>query len=223
MSVLCSPAIAVSLARRLLLVPIAIPLSAALSPSRLESEAGAFGQRFGAAVSSIHAVCAPRPPVPPPEVESGAVELPPDFAADPLAAPPARHKRGARPAKGDAKDSGLAGGIFVDKDTVLRLARAGVVPSGQTVPTTATHPGGIELHGVGALGVGLTDGDILVEVEGRAVQTEGQVVGIVIGARSRHAERLSAVVWRASRTHPHEHPDAHNGERWSLVVAMPYL
>lgn len=125
------------------------------------------------------------------------------------------------------KPPDIAGGIFIGKDTVMRLARAGVVPTGQPVAASAAHPAGILLAGVGALGIGLVDGDILTDVEGRPVQTEAQVVGMVIAARSRHAEQMSAVIWRRNgapaHAHPHAHPDAHNGERWSLVVAMPYL
>jgi S1-C subfamily serine protease len=110
------------------------------------------------------------------------------------------------------KASAFAGGIFIGKDTVLRLARAGTVPGATPVAPTAKHPGGLLLIGVGALGLGLSDGDILTEVEGQAVRSEGQVVGLVVGARSRHAEQVSAVVFRTGV-----------GERWSLVVAMPYL
>ena len=212
-----------SLARHLLVVPLAIPLSAALSPSRLESEAGMLGQRLGAAVAALHAACAaPAGASLPPPVEGDVITTLPE-SATPLAAPSGSRKRGAHPRKGAPSGSAIAGGIFVGKDTVLRLASAGVVPTGLPVGATAAHPAGILLSGVGALGIGLSDGDILTEVEGREVSSEAQVVGIVIGARSRHAEQISAVVWRAAHAHPHEHPDAHTGERWSLVVAMPYL
>ncbi|HEX4335410.1 MAG TPA: hypothetical protein VH062_05820 [Polyangiaceae bacterium] len=215
----------VSLARRLLTIPIAIPLSAALSPGRLESEAGALGRQLGAAVTSVYAACAPRPPAPVAAADDHEDASLPEATSEMFAAPATgRHKHGAHPGKNVTRDSSVAGGIFVGKDTVLRLARSGVVPSGQPVTESATHPAGIALSGVGALGIGLTDGDILVEVEGVPVRSEAQVVGLVIGARSRRVEQMSAIVWRASaHAHPHEHADAHSGERWSLVVAMPYF
>ncbi len=233
--VLCWPRL-VSLSRHLLVVPIAIPLSAALSPSRLEAEASAFGKRLAEVTISIEAACAARPPelplTPAPDVVVTAPEESPDVAAP----APLSSKRGSHPSKRPVKAPDVAGGIYVGKETVLRLVRAGVVPTGQPVAASSSHPGGILLSGVGALGIGLRDGDILTDVEGRPVQTEAQVVGMVVAARSRHAEQMSAFFWRADATgaaHPHEHPDAHKphkqgqegsqGTRWSLVVAMPYL
>ncbi|HVW27191.1 MAG TPA: hypothetical protein VHC69_17615 [Polyangiaceae bacterium] len=214
-----------SLSRHLLVVPLAIPLSAALSPSRLEEQASALGKRLGDATASIHAafVSRPSPVVPAPVAGDVVTVVPDDSASHPVQAAP---KRGTRPAKREVKTPDIAGGIFIGKDTVMRLARAGVVPRGQPVAASAGHPAGILLAGVGALGIGLVDGDILIEVEGRPVQTEAQVVGMVLAARSRHAEQMSAVIWRSgapAHAHPHARPDAHNGERWSLVVAMPYL
>jgi hypothetical protein len=226
----------VSLSRHLLLVPIAIPLSAAVSPSRLETAASAFGKRLADVTVSIEAACAARPPelplAPAPDVVVTLPEEPSDVAAP----TPLSSKRGSHPSKRPVKASDVAGGIYVGKEAVLRLVRAGVVPTGQPTAASSSHPAGILLSGVGALGIGLHDGDILTDVEGHPVRTEAQVVGMVLAARSRHAEQMSAIIWRASDTgggpHPHTHPDAHSrgkqdpGEQarlFSLVVAMPYL
>jgi hypothetical protein len=224
----------VSLLRHLLVVPLAIPLSAALSPARLEAEASAFGKQLADVTSSIQAACVtPEVVVPPAPADDVVVTVPEETSAV-AASPPVSSKRGSHPSKRPAKGTDVAGGIYVGKDTVLRLARAGVVPSGQPVTASSSHPGGILLSGVGALGIGLVDGDILTEVEGRPVQSEAQVVGMVLAARSRHAEQMSAVIWRAGAerkkqtnedAHPHAHPDSHSGQRpvlLSLVVAMPY-
>jgi hypothetical protein len=224
----------VSLSRHLLVVPLAIPLSAAMSPSRLEAEASAFGKRLAEVTVTIQAACTPPPLELPSTPAADVVVTVPEESSDPAAPSTLSSKRGAHPSKHPAKGTGVAGGIYVGKDAVLRLVRAGVVPSGQPVAASSSRPAGILLSGVGALGIGLVDGDILTEVEGRPVRTEAQVVGMVLAARSRHAEQMSAVIWRASEAtdnggaHPHAHPDAHShshreGERWSLVVAMPYL
>jgi hypothetical protein len=214
-----------------LVVPLAIPLSAAPSPSRLEAEASAFGKRLADVTVAIQTACAaPAPPEVLPTPTAGDVAFAPEETSGAAAPTPLSSKSGSRPSKRPAKTTNIAGGIFVGKETVLRLVRAGVVPAGQPVAASSSHPAGIQLAGVGALGIGLVDGDILTEVEGRPVQTEGQVVGMVFAARSRHAEQMSAVIWRAgAHAHPHAHPGAHNeqqGERpvlLALVVAMPYL
>lgn len=92
---------------------------------------------------------------------------------------------------------------------MLRLANSGVIPVGRTVPRTAQHPGGIQLFQVQGLGVGMEDGDILTEVEGRSVTAEPQVVSAVLVALARHAPTISAAFFR-------------KGERWSLIVEIPY-
>ena len=210
-------------------MPLAIPLSAALSPSRLEAEASAFGKQLANVTSSIEAACKSRPPEVPAIPAGDVVVTAPEESCAGAAPAPLSSKSASRSAKRPVKTTDIAGGIYVGKDAILRLVRAGVVPTGQPVGASAGHPAGILLSGVGALGIGLFDGDILTEVEGRPVQTEAQVVGMVLAARSRHAEQMSAIIWRAgAHAHPHAHPDAHNGERregpvlLSLVVAMPY-
>ena len=71
------------------------------------------------------------------------------------------------------------------------------------------RPAGIELFGVGSLGIGMRDGDVLTVVAGRAVRTEAQIVGLVLAARARHDPGISAVFWRGKAP-------------WALFVAMPY-
>ena len=100
--------------------------------------------------------------------------------------------------------------LHVSAATVLALAEDRYVPSGTSVPATARRPAGIELSGVAPLDIGVEDGDVLTQVDGRAVGTEGQVIAAVIAARSRRAPRMSALFFRGA-------------EEWALVVDMPYL
>jgi hypothetical protein len=194
-------------------LPLALPVSAVFAPERLESEAGALGSRLGACVAILEAACARPAPIELPAMDT----LEPVV---PLAAPSAAGAKGKHGGRKPApsKATAFSGGIYIGKETVLRLANAGVVPAARPVAAAPGRPGGLQLFGVGALGVGLSDGDILIEVEGRPVQTEGQVVGLVLGARSRRAPQVSAVVLRGV------HGNAGiKDERWSLVVAMPYI
>jgi hypothetical protein len=109
-----------------------------------------------------------------------------------------------------AKPTASAGpSVFVPASVVLRLARARAVPGSRPVPATSDRPGGVRLSGVGALGVGMQDGDVITEVAGRAVQSEGDVASIVIAALGRRTSQLSAVFYRGK-------------SRGSLVVEIPY-
>jgi hypothetical protein len=100
-------------------------------------------------------------------------------------------------------------GVLIGASTVLRLANRGAVPEGRPVDASHGRPAGIELSSVSALGVGVHDGDVLTEVAGQSVRSEGQVVGSVLALRARRASSISAVFYRGA-------------ERWSLVVEMPY-
>ncbi len=86
-------------------------------------------------------------------------------------------------------------GVFVSRHRVIAAAEAGMRPSGSPVPATAWRPAGLSLSGVGGLGVGLRDGDILVNGGGPAT-SEGAVVGAVIGALRHRAKAMSGVAWR---------------------------
>jgi len=86
-------------------------------------------------------------------------------------------------------------GVFVSRTRVLAAARAGLRPTGSPVPATAWRPPGLALAGVGGLGVGLRDGDVLVSAGGPAT-SEAAVVGVVIGALRSRARAISGVAWR---------------------------
>lgn len=100
--------------------------------------------------------------------------------------------------------------VHVGEARLLELARMRAVPRGQSVPEKGPRPAGIALYGVSGLGVGLRDGDVLTAVEGRPVQAEGQVIGVVLGVLARHARRITGEFWRGT-------------ERGSIVVDLPIV
>jgi hypothetical protein len=68
------------------------------------------------------------------------------------------------------------------------------------VEKTAQHPAGLRLSGVGGLGIGVQDGDILIEALGVTPRSAGQIIGAVIEARAHEARFLSGTLWRSGQT-----------------------
>ncbi len=100
--------------------------------------------------------------------------------------------------------------LFVTEATVLRLAQSAARPHGSFVAQTSAHPAGLRLSGVAALGIGVQDGDILIEALGVTPHGPGQVIGAVIEARAKRARFLSGTLWRQGQTFP-------------ITVEQPYL
>lgn len=191
----------------LALLVLALPLSFGKN-ERLESEARALGEHLGSSIAVFAAYGTSR----------NEVRLPEDVpdilssAGAPLhgSALQLSGKSSGKSAHGRrAHDARPGRGVFVGADTVLRLAMSGVIPEGRPVDAAGGRPAGIELFGVSALGVGVHDGDVLTEIAGRSVRTEGQVVGAVVALRARRVGSIAAAFYRGS-------------ERWSLIVEMPY-
>ncbi|HET9957054.1 MAG TPA: hypothetical protein VFQ61_21305 [Polyangiaceae bacterium] len=103
-----------------------------------------------------------------------------------------------------------ARGVFVSAANVLRLAQARAVPHAVFVPASGARPAGLQLAGVGGLGIGMRDGDILTRVSGAPVSSVGEVVARVIAARAQRAARIGGEFWR-------------NGEVYNLIVEQPYV
>jgi hypothetical protein len=99
--------------------------------------------------------------------------------------------------------------LFVSRAKVLALAQSAARPRGSFVAKTALHPAGLQLSGVAALGIGLQDGDILIEAMGIAPRASGEIVGAVVEARARRAEALSGTIWR-------------RGQTFRITVQQPY-
>lgn len=184
----------------------ALGLAAWATAGPLVGGAREVGARLGALAAAA------APPGRPPAASAGRAPLPSAGSAEPPE-PSARDRQPARRSgkrvrrSVDAHPSPLA--LHLDAARVLSLAAARRVPTARRLAATEGRPAGLELQGVSALGVGLTDGDVLVEVEGRPVTTEAQVVSLVIAARARRAPTVSGRLLRGER------------EVW-LVVDQPY-
>ncbi|HKY40548.1 MAG TPA: hypothetical protein VJN18_31655 [Polyangiaceae bacterium] len=126
----------------------------------------------------------------------------PAIAAATKQAPP-------RGAKAAARTKAPAA-LFVSAATVLKLSRGTARPQGAFVAATATHPAGLRLSGVAPLGIGIEDGDILIEALGVEPRSPGQIIGAIIEARARQARYLGATLWR-------------RGQTFRIVVEQPYL
>lgn len=147
---------------------------------------------------------APAPPVDAVREEEPAARPAPELL--PVAGPVGSPRRGsARPAP-RAKPAAL----FVSQATVLKLAESAARPRGAFVPRTAEHPAGLQLSGVGALGIGVQDGDILVEALGVAPRAPSDIIGAVLQARAQSARFLSGTLWR-------------RGDTFRITVEQPYL
>jgi len=117
------------------------------------------------------------------------------------------------PAHGSAKTrpkSAAAGAVFVSKATVLELAKSPARPRGSFVSQTPEHPAGLRLWGVSALGIGVQDGDVLIEALGATPRSPGQVIAAIIEARAKQPRFLSGTLFR-------------HGQRVPITVEQPYV
>ncbi len=200
--------------RRHLLTALAVAASFALSAWGSARLARASGDAIGGAVARA-ASALPAPghslldPPPPQETttesDSATAGIVDDFPDPDAAAGPTK--------AGKKKPSSTTlrpkRGIHVKAATVLRLANRGVRPSGVPVPASGDRPAGLALQGVGALGVGLRDGDVLTQVAGAPASSTGAVLGAVLAARRRRAPAMSGLVYRGD-------------EKIAISVEMPY-
>lgn len=200
--------------RRRLLTALAVAASLSLSAWGSARLARASGDLIGGAVARAAAAIPapghslldsppPREPLLGADADAAAVfEDLPDLDAPSSATKPGKKKPSSttvRPARG----------LHVKAATVLRLANRGARPSGVPVPAAGDRPAGLALQGVGGLGVGLRDGDVLTQVAGAPASSTGAVVGAVLAARQRRAPAMSGVVYRGQ-------------EKIAIYVEMPY-
>jgi hypothetical protein len=118
-------------------------------------------------------------------------------------------QRGRKPGRAPKALPKAPAALFVSRTTVLALAQSAARPRGSFVAKTALHPAGLQLSGVAALGIGLQDGDILIEAMGIAPRASAEIVGAVVEARARRAEALSGTIWR-------------RGQTFRITVQQPY-
>jgi hypothetical protein len=100
--------------------------------------------------------------------------------------------------------------LFVSEATVIKLAQSAARPRGSFVAQSPEHPAGLRLSGVAALGIGVQDGDILIEALGIPPRSPGEIIGAIIEARAKQARFLSGTLWRSGQTFP-------------ITVEQPYL
>jgi hypothetical protein len=99
--------------------------------------------------------------------------------------------------------------LFVGRSTVLRLSQSAARPRGSFVGRTAEHPAGLQLSGVSGLGIGVQDGDVLIEALGISPRSPGEIVGAIIEARSKRVAALGGTLWR-------------RGQTFHITVEQPY-
>jgi hypothetical protein len=144
---------------------------------------------------------------------SRAAESEPELPAE-LAGPADAPLAASKPASNPKRSSASAlptkpKALFVSAQSVLRLSRSAGQPSGSFVPRSEQHPAGIRLVGVAALGIGVQDGDILVDAMGIPARARGEIIGAIIEARARRVKALSGTLWRA-------------GQTFTITVEQPY-
>lgn len=100
--------------------------------------------------------------------------------------------------------------LFVSAASVLRLSKSAARPQGTFVAQTLQHPAGLRLMGVAALGIGVQDGDILVDAMGMTPRSSGEIIGAIIQARAQRVRHLSGTLWR-------------RGQTFRITVEQPYL
>ena len=118
---------------------------------------------------------------------------------------PAKARHGAK----HGSEPGVAHAIRISSAQVLSLASRRAMPGATPVHASAEHPAGLALHGVSALGVGLSDGDVLTEAAGQRASSVALVVGVVLAARARHSPVISGRFFRA-------------GTPYVVTVEQPY-
>ncbi|MSP25061.1 MAG: hypothetical protein EXR75_07830 [Myxococcales bacterium] len=87
-------------------------------------------------------------------------------------------------------------GVLVKRQRVMAAARAGIRPSGSPVAMNAWRGRGLALAGVGMVGVGLRDGDVVTKVGGSPATSDAAVVGAVTAALRKGHPAITAEVWR---------------------------
>jgi hypothetical protein len=186
----------------LTLVPLPFVLAAGgWASARVAERAAEHGVVAVALLAKLARVPASLAPQDDPDVIASDAPL----LAGPIAAPETHTKNSAKKTKASATPV-----IFVSRNVVVGLASSAARPHGAPVPATASRPAGLRLAGVGALGIGLADGDVLTRAVGQPALSTGAVIQAVLAARARHAPVLEGEVWRGT-------------QRFVIRVEQPYL
>lgn len=109
---------------------------------------------------------------------------------------------------GRKPDAKPVGGILVRRAAVRAAVKRGIRPTGSPVSASGDRPAGLVVHGWGAAGVGLADGDIITRVGGRTPASVDDVVIAVAGAYKSRSPVVSGQIWR-------------NGQVLAVTVELP--
>lgn len=126
----------------------------------------------------------------PPELSHQSTELDARGASLPTESPAARDSAGTR------HKGGVSRSVSVPAGQVLGWVRARAVPKGRSVPPTWYLPRGVEIRGATAFGVGLSERDRLVVVDGQPVASGGDVIEAVLRAVGRQAPATTGIFMR---------------------------
>jgi hypothetical protein len=190
---------------RPLLVTLALGLPFVLTAQATARLVGPMGQAWAVALSRVMAPLAPPTDQQPPEISVEPDGPEPDVVEVAVAT----GKGAKRPAKVAPKPA-VPSALFVSAEAVLKLAESAARPRGSFVAATATTPAGLRLSGVSGLGIGVQDGDILIEALGITPRASSQIIGAIIEARAKNARYLSGTLWR-------------RGQSFRITVEQPYL
>jgi hypothetical protein len=192
---------------RPLLVTLALGLPFVLTAQAAARLVGPMGQAWAVALSRVMAPLAAPAESGAPEVSPEPEPPEPDVVEVAVAASKGAKRPG--PAKLAPKPA-VPSALFVSAEAVLKLAESAARPRGSFVAATATTPAGLRLSGVSGLGIGVQDGDILIEALGMTPRASGQIIGAIIEARAKNARYLSGTLWR-------------RGHSFRITVEQPYL
>ena len=125
-----------------------------------------------------------------------------DVAAGPLAPLASRPDAGGGGDKGRAPPPDkTAGSIDIPADRLARLTAKQLQGVGATDAIgPGGHPAGAKLHGVGGLGVGLADGDVVTSIDGHATADADDATTAALGAYMSGESTVHATLQRAGRT-----------------------
>jgi S1-C subfamily serine protease len=91
---------------------------------------------------------------------------------------------------------------------VQKAINQGIRPTASPLTETEHHPAGLLVHGWGAAGSGLADGDIITKVGGRTPHSVDDVIVAVAGAYRGKSPAINGQIWR-------------NGTTLSVTVELP--
>jgi hypothetical protein len=155
--------------------------------------------RLGDSIARTLGAAAASLPEPAPAPTDTGSDTSTDVATEPLASGPDAGGGGDRTRT--PPPSKPAGSIDIPADRLARLTAKQLEGVQATDAVDAAgHPVGARLHAVGGLGVGLTDGDVVTSIDGRATANADDATTAALGAYMSGESTVHATLLRAGRT-----------------------